>query len=199
MHHFLIVLIKIKLSFKYKTIWLIAIASLVRCIIACNIDLGNDEVYYRMYAQYLHWNYFDHPPMVALLIRATTANLHIDNEFFIRLGSVCCAAATTWLFYLSGNKISNAYAGFLAALIYTATIYGSIIAGTFILPDSPQILCWTTGIYALLYVTENNRITLQKQYAVIFFGIICGIGMLCKIHTVFLWIGFSLYVLLPAV
>ena len=111
---------------------------MVRCITASCIELGNDEVYYRMYAQHLQWNYFDHPPMLGWLIRFTTANLFLDNEFFIRLGAIVSAAITTWLIFLSGKKLSNDYTGFLATAIYTAAIYGSIIAGTFILPDSPQ-------------------------------------------------------------
>ena len=101
-------------------------------LVASTINLGNDEVYYRMYAQELQWNYFDHPPMVGWLIRFTTFNLTIDTTFFIRLGAILCSTIVTWLFYLSGKKISNEQTGFYAASIYTATVYGSIIAGTFI-------------------------------------------------------------------
>ena len=61
--------------FKNKIASLILIATLIRCIIAFSIGLGNDEVYYVTYAQHLQWNYFDHPPLVALLIRLTTLNL----------------------------------------------------------------------------------------------------------------------------
>ena len=87
------------MSYKRKTLLLIAIGTLVRCLVACTIELGNDEVYYRMYAQYLQWNYFDHPPVVGWLIRTTTANLLLDSEFFIRLGAIVSAAITTWIFF----------------------------------------------------------------------------------------------------
>lgn len=183
------------MNYKKKVLLLIVIATLVRSIIAATIELGNDEVYYRMYAQYLQWNYFDHPPMVGWLIRFTTANLLLDHEFFIRLGAILSAAVTTWLFFLSGQKLNNAYTGFLAAVIYTATIYGSIIAGTFILPDSPQMACWMGGLYLLIGITENKNITALKKRDLLLFGIVAGIGMLCKIHTSFLWLGFLLYVL----
>jgi len=175
---------------------LIGIATLVRCFIAGFVGLGNDEVYYRMYAQYLQWNYFDHPPMVGWMIRLSTFNLFADHEFFIRLGAIISAAATTWLLFLSGKKLHNAYAGFLAAIIYTATIYGSIIAGTFILPDSPQMVCWAAGLYLLTRITQYTNITRVKKKDVLLFGIATGMGMLCKIHTSFLWLGFILYVLL---
>ena len=183
------------MNYKKKTLLLIVIATLVRSIVAATIELGNDEVYYRMYAQYLQWNYFDHPPMVGWLIRFTTANLLLDHEFFIRVGAIVSAAITTWLLFLSGKKLNNEYTGFLAAIIYTATIYGSIIAGTFILPDSPQMVCWAAGLYLLIGITENKNINSQKKKNLLLFGIIAGVGMLCKIHTSFLWLGFLLYLL----
>ena len=182
------------MNYKKKTLLLIAIATIVRCITASCIELGNDEVYYRMYAQYLQWNYFDHPPMVGWLIRFTTANLFFDHELFIRLGAIASAAITTWLFFLSGKKLSNEHTGFLAAAIYTATIYGSIIAGTFILPDSPQMVCWTAGLYLLIDIAKYTSVNRIKKRHLLLFGIVCGLGMLCKIHTSFLWLGFLLYV-----
>jgi hypothetical protein len=184
------------LNYKKKTIILIAVATMLRCITASSVELGNDEVYYRMYAQYLQWNYFDHPPMVGWLIRFTTANLFFDHELFIRLGAIVSAAITTWILFLSGRKLSNAYAGFLAAAIYTGTIYGSIIAGTFILPDSPQMVCWAAGLYLLIDIAKYTSVNRTKKRSLVLFGIVCGMGMLCKIHTSFLWLGFLLYVVL---
>ncbi len=171
------------------------IATVIRCITACSIGLGNDEVYYRMYAQHLQWNYFDHPPMVGWLIRFTTASLFLDSEFFIRLGAIISAAITTWFIFLCGRRLNNAYTGFLAAAIYTATLYGSIVAGIFILPDSPQMICWAAGLYLLTGIARNNHINRTKKRELLLFGLVAGLGMLCKIHTVFLWLGLLLYIL----
>ncbi len=183
------------MNYKKKTLQLILFATLVRCVTASCIGLGNDEVYYRMYAEQLQWNYFDHPPMVGWLIRFSTANLFFDNEFFIRLGAIASAAATTWLFFLCGKKLNNEYTGFLASAIYTATIYGSIIAGTFILPDSPQMVCWAAALYLLIDFASANAITKVSKKKILLFGIITGVGMLCKVHTAFLWLGFLLYII----
>ena len=183
------------MNYKNKTLLLIIIATIVRCVTACCIELGNDEVYYRMYAQYLQWNYFDHPPVVGWLIRFTTVNLYLDNELFIRLGAIASAAITTWFIFLSGKKINNAYTGYLAAVIYTATIYGSVIAGTFILPDSPQMVCWSACIYLLLKISGYSHINRTKKNDLLLFGLVAGLGMLCKIHTVFLWLGLLLYII----
>ena len=175
---------------------LILIATIVRMIVAIATELGNDEVYYRLYADHLQWNYFDHPPIVGWLIRLTTFNLLVDTGFTIRLGAILCGAATTWLLYKAGKRLSNPYAGFLAALLYTATIYGSVIAGTFILPDSPQMVCWVAALLLLIKITESKIITKKSTKDILWFGVVTGLGMLCKIHTLFLWFGFGLYILL---
>ena len=172
------------------------IATIVRMIVAIATELGNDEVYYRLYADHLQWNYFDHPPMVGWLIRLTTFNLLVDTGFTIRLGAILCGAATTWLLYKAGKRLSNPYAGFLAALLYTSTIYGSVIAGTFILPDSPQMVCWVAALLLLIKITESKIITKKSTKYILWFGVVTGLGMLCKIHTVFLWFGFGLYIFL---
>jgi hypothetical protein len=94
--------------YRRKVFYLIIISTLMRLLIAGITEFGNDEVYYYTYALHLQWNYFDHPPGVALLIRLTTLNLWLTNELFVRLGAVLCAAAGTWLSYkpeiLSGMK-----------------------------------------------------------------------------------------------
>jgi hypothetical protein len=183
------------LSYKKKVGLLISISTVIRLAVAASIGLGNDEVYYRIYAQYLHWNYFDHPPMVAWLTRITTLNLTLDNEVFIRFGAIICAGICTWLLFLAGKKLVNEYTGYLAALIYTATIYGSIIAGTFMLPDSPQMVCWTAALYLLIDIAGDKSNEEVKKRKLLWFGIVAGVGMLCKIHTVFLWLGLLLYLL----
>ena len=90
-----------------KIVGLIVIATLIRCIIALTINLGNDEVYYINYAQHLQWNYFDHPPMVGLLIKLTTLNLELTTDFFIRLGPILLSAVNTYLIYAITKKIKN--------------------------------------------------------------------------------------------
>jgi len=66
-------------SYKKKVLILIAAIGIFRLIIAFTVQLGNDESYYWLYSQHLKTNYFDHPPMVAFLIRATTLNLWLQN------------------------------------------------------------------------------------------------------------------------
>ena len=49
-------------------------------------QLMDDEAYYWVYSRHLDWGYFDHPPMIALLIKAGYALFH--NELGVRLAMV---------------------------------------------------------------------------------------------------------------
>jgi 4-amino-4-deoxy-L-arabinose transferase-like glycosyltransferase len=133
------------LNYQKRIFFLIAISTIIRSLIACSLELSNTEVYYWTFARHLQWNYFDHPPMVAWLIRLTTLNLLVHHEFFVRLGAIIASAICTWLIFKIGIKIKNEQTGWFAALLYTASIYSSIAAGAFILPDSPQMVFWFAG------------------------------------------------------
>ena len=168
------------MSLRKPLAWLIIIGILTRCIIASSIEFGNDEVYYWTYSQHLQWNYFDHPPMVALLIRSTTFNLSFQQfEVFVRLGSIICSAFATYFLYKAVSNMSTEKAGLFSALLYNASLYGSIITGVFILPDSPQMLFWTASLLIL-----SKLLTSQKPAIVhwILFGIMTGLTIMSKIH-----------------
>jgi hypothetical protein len=55
----------------------------------------DDETYYWMYSQYLDWGYFDHPPMVALMIRAGYTLFH--NTIGLRLFSVLATFGSAFI------------------------------------------------------------------------------------------------------
>ena len=55
-----------------RNFWfLLMILGGLNLIQAWGMELLNDEAYYWMFAQYLDWAYFDHPPMIALWIAIT--------------------------------------------------------------------------------------------------------------------------------
>lgn len=118
---------------------LLGASVLIRGIIAGFIELGNDEVYYWTYAKFPALSHFDHPPMVGLVIQLFTLNLTFDSEFFIRLAALVFGTLSTGLMFLIGRQIKNPLTGLYAALLFTASLYGFILSGTFILPDTPQV------------------------------------------------------------
>src|SRR5450759_4484280 len=61
----------------------LAIWGILNLLQARFTPLNNDEAYYWMYSKYLAWGYFDHPPMIALMIRI--GYLFFQNELGVRL------------------------------------------------------------------------------------------------------------------
>jgi hypothetical protein len=182
--------------YKKRLLYLILISAAVRILVASVLELGNDEVYYYTYALHLQPNYFDHPPAVAWLIRIFTGNLLLQQEVFMRLGSIVFAAIGTWLCFVIGNRIRNEATGWYAALLYTTSIYCSVIAGTFILPDSPQIVFWLASLLAAIKLVDAYRLHTKATYTQwLLFGLLSGVCIMCKVHGVFLWMGLGLYML----
>ncbi|MDQ6757545.1 MAG: glycosyltransferase family 39 protein [Bacteroidota bacterium] len=174
---------------------MILITTVVRLLIANVLELGNDEVYYWTYPLHLQLSYFDHPPLIAILIRLTTFNLFFQQDFFLRLGPIIGAAAGTWLSYSIGKSIKNERTGWFAALLYNSCIYSSIIAGLFILPDSPQIVLWLLAIKTALYIfSAEDEHGLFKKW--VLWGVYTGVCIMCKVHGIFLWVGLGLYIII---
>ena len=57
--------------------------------------LFDDESYYWVYSRFLDWGYFDHPPMIALLIKGGYGI--IPNELGVRLFIAILSTFTLWL------------------------------------------------------------------------------------------------------
>jgi hypothetical protein len=121
-------------SYRRKLFVLIVVLSLIRLVIAFVVDLGNDESYYWLYAQQLKWNYFDHPPMVAVWINLFSLNLSLQDPGFLRLGSVVGCALSSVFMYNCVKTLSNERAAWFSACLYNASFYAGITAGIFIIP-----------------------------------------------------------------
>ncbi len=179
-------------SCRKKVLALIIIGFMVRLFIASSIELGNDEVYYWTYSQYLQWNYFDHPPMIALFIRFFTGNLSLQHyEIFVRLGSIVSCAIATWILYDLGRKLHSEKAGWFIACLYNASIYAGILAGVFALPDSPQMVFWCLSLWLIVKILKEDK----SYVSWLLFGISTGLCIMSKVHGIFLWFGLGLFIL----
>ena len=182
-----------KIDYPKKTIWLIGIAIIVKVALSFLLELGNDEVYYYTYAVQPDWNHFDHPPMVGWMIQLSTLNLNWVSTLSMRLGSILAAAISTWIVFRTGALIHNERAGWIAALFYTCSIYTSIIAGLFIMPDSPQLLFFTGSIYLMIKWVVKPHLFTKLNWLVL--GLLIGLATLSKVHGLYLWVGFGGFLL----
>lgn len=162
--------------------------TLLRLIFAATVPLAPDETYYFLWSQNLQSGYFDHPPMVALWIRAGTF-IAGDNPLGIRLlGPISAAIGSVLLWDAAEQIIPHRQAGLIAAALLNATLM--IGVGAIIMtPDTPLIFFWTAGIAALarLITSKNPRWWLAV-------GVAVGFLLLSKytaalfVAAVFIWL-----------
>ncbi|MBO9682404.1 MAG: glycosyltransferase family 39 protein [Flavisolibacter sp.] len=179
-------------SYRKKFFLFVGILFLLKLFLAFWLELGNDEAYYWLYSQYLQWNYFDHPLMVAIWIRLFTANLSLDHlEGFVRLGSVTGSVLASWFLFKTVALLHSERAGWYATVLYNISFYSAITAGLYILPDSPQMVFWTLGLLLIAKIIKQEDSWINW----LLFGFVAGLCIMSKVHGAFLWIGMGGYIL----
>ena len=116
-------------------------------------------------------------------------------NFLSGLVRFCVPRCGTWLIFKTGSLINNERTGWIAAILYNTSFYSSIIAGTFILPDSPQVICWLLSIYFMIRILDNRVEDRKQTVYFILLGICTGLCIMSKVHGVFLWFGFGGYII----
>ncbi len=115
---------------------------LINLLQAGATELFDDEAYYWVYSKFLSWGYYDHPPMIALLIKIGYFFFH--NELGVRLLIVVLSTASLSIIYdllpQKNNKLFIAISCSMAVLQI-----GGIIA----VPDIPLI--FFTALFFWLY------------------------------------------------
>lgn len=180
-------------NYQKKMGWLILVSITIKIFLSLFLELGNDEVYYYTYALQPDWSHFDHPPMVGWMIQLFTFNLTWVTDVSMRLGSIVVSAISVWIIFETGTLLKDEKSGWIAALLYSLSIYTNIIAGMFVMPDSPQLLFFCFSIYLMVrYVIQPTKFTLVHW---VLLGLCIGLATLSKVHGLYLWFGFGLFIL----
>ena len=173
--------------------WLaLAGLTLLRLVVASTLPLSPDEAYYWVFSRALAPGYLDHPPMVALWIRAGTW-IAGDGAFGIRLLAPFSAALGSVLLADAAERLlPGRQAGWRAAGLLNATLLLGAGAVT-MTPDTPLIFFWTAALWALSRVISDGG----KWFLVA--GATFGFALLSKYTAAFLGLGAGLWlVLTPA-
>ncbi len=166
--------------------WLLAL-TLLRLWVAAVVPLSPDEAYYRLWTFALAPGYLDHPPMVALMMRAGMA-IAGDDPLGVRLFAPVAALVGSLFLIDAVNRIVPGR-GEAASLLLNATLLFG--AGAVILtPDTPLLLFWTVSLWALIRLEQSGD--RRWWFAA---GIATGLALFSK-YTAFLIFPASLIWLL---
>jgi hypothetical protein len=154
-------------------------------------ELIDDEAYYWVYSRFPDWGYFDHPPMIAMMIKLGYGIF--GNALGVRLFAVLLNAASIYIARLLLPRQNDFLFYAVACTIAVAQIGGIIAA-----PDAPLI--FTVALFFLLYkrFRENLNITntlllgagmalmLYSKYhgiLIIFFTLLSDLSLFKKYQT----------------
>ncbi|HXE25230.1 MAG TPA: glycosyltransferase family 39 protein [Roseiarcus sp.] len=153
---------------------------------AGRLELTFDEAYYSLWSRHLSFGYLDHPPMVALLIRASTA-LFGGSELGVRALSLLCVGAMPALIaFIAWRLFGSREKAALAALLWIAMPLVAIGAA-FVSPDAPLTVFWTLGLAALVELWRTG-----KTRWLIALGVALGLALQSKFTAAFFPAGVAL-------
>ena len=163
-------------------------------------QLIDDESYYWVYSRFLSWGYFDHPPMIALLIKWGYA--FFQNEFGVRL---FCILLNTLTIFIIENLLEKKSSFLFYSIVLSIGIFQ--IGGFLAVPDTPLLFFTALFFYcyrkfvqavdwknALLLGLVTALLFYSKYHGVlvVFFTILSNIKLLSRWQT---WLaGFSMLI-----
>ena len=164
-----------------KTVVTVLALVALRLAAAAWTPLTFDEAYYWMWSKHLAFGYYDHPPMVAFVIRAGTV-IAGDTELGVRLVSILMALPMSFAVYRTASILFGGQrVAATATILLNVTLMAAV--GTLIVtPDAPLLVASSFVLFFLAKVLETGRgawwlavgiavgAALLSKYTALFFG-----------------------------
>jgi hypothetical protein len=183
-----------------RTRRIIAIATLVRLLVAAVLPLGIDESYAAVIARSLSLSYFDHPPLVFWITHAAAA-LGGESPLALRWPFVLLFALTSWLLFRLTERLFGSRAGLWAVVVAQVIPVFSLSSGGWVLPDGPLLLASVAAALALAYALpvtaspasgDTQQIGSWRRWLLV--GATLGLAGLSKYHAALLGVGMLAFI-----
>ena len=180
-----------RLSVFMISLWFLA----VHLVVAAVVPLFDDEAYYALWARDLALGYYDHPPMIAYMIRLGT-DLAGETALGIRLFPIICFASSG---YLVGDIARHMIGGSRGGPMLATTFFNLNLLvfalGSFATPDAPSTFFWVAALWAAIRAVSTAP---DNPSALLWWactGLLIGLGGLSKFTNAFLAFGLLTYLL----
>lgn len=151
----------------------LVLALRVGIMLGSGAGLHVDEAQYWWWSQSLQAGYFSKPPLIAVLIAASTG-LAGDGVLGVRLLAMACWPAAGAVLWALGRDMAGERAGRWAALVWLATPLAGLL-GLVATTDAPLVLAWALGLWALWRGVVHG-----SRWAWLGLGTAVGCGLLAK-------------------
>ncbi|MFV1998193.1 MAG: ArnT family glycosyltransferase [Acidiferrobacterales bacterium] len=156
----------------------------IKIVFAFIFPIKNDEAYYVLWAQHLSSGYYDHPPMIAWLLRLMS---YVSGSIvWYRMLAISAGLVGVWVIYRFALLFSSAQnARFAAMLFVLSPLY---ILLFLISNDAPLLLFSSLGVLLFYLAVEKE----QRLYA-LGSGVLLGAAFLSKYLVAPLGIAIAIY------
>lgn len=179
-----------------RFVWsVLCVILIVRMFYAWMVQLVPDEAWYWVWSRHLSTGYFDHPPMIAYLIRIGTRAVG-STELGVRLCGVVLSIGATILIVLLARRLLRddrgaAWVGIMWIVSPLLTLTGLVAT-----PDMPAIFFSACGLACALLVADGDDRGDRPSSALwLTFGLCSGLALLSKYTSVLLPAAVALAIL----
>lgn len=167
-----------------QAMWILGASTLLRLILGAVVPLFPDETYYWEWSRRLAGGYFDHPPMIAVLIAGGTALLG-DTPLGVRLLPILAGTFAGYWLVRAACHLAGPLAARFAALTFAVlplAAAGLVLAT----PDAPLLagVAWT--LYAVARALDVEHAEYPTSTYWIVAGVAIGGAMASKFTGVFI-------------
>jgi 4-amino-4-deoxy-L-arabinose transferase-like glycosyltransferase len=153
----------------------------LRLVAAAFTPLTFDEAYYWTWSKHLAGGYYDHPPMVAILIRLGTL-IAGDTELGVRLVSILLAIPMSLAVYRTAELLFGGCRLAASATILVNVTLMAAVGTMIVTPDAPLLVASSFVLFYLAKVLATGRgawwlavgaavgLALLSKYTALFFG-----------------------------
>lgn len=167
----------------------------VALLFVSRIELYPDEAQYWLWSRRLDFGYFSKPPMIAWLIRATTA-IGGDGEAWVRLSSPFMHAGAALALFAAGRRLYDVRTGCWAAAVYT--LLTGVQLSSFVMSTDAPLMFWVSvslWAYAAFWAEQRPD---RRWLAALGLGLAVGAGVLTKYAALYVPVGVALHAALSA-
>ena len=142
-----------------------------------------DELYYIDCARHLSWGYVDQPPLIAFF---TWLELHIGGSslYSLRFLPAVAAGLTVWLAARLARALGGGTAGQSLAALSVLIAPGFLLMFHLLTMNAFEPLLCTLAAYLIVRIVQTGN---QKLW--LWFGLVCGVGILNKYSMLFFGSG----------
>ena len=127
--------------------------AIINLLSAAYTGIAHDEAYYWMYSENLDWGFYDHPPAVAIMIKA--GYFLFQNAFGLRVVNVLVGCISLFLLWKICSKYGEDILLFVFLILGIAIFH---VYGFIIVPDGPLLASFIFYFWALDKYLESDKL-----------------------------------------